>query len=49
MSNLLKTVKKMYLLHGLFSGSGFESLKIKIERISDYIYQMHGIHSFIQN
>lgn len=30
-------------------GSGFESLKTKIERISYYIHQMHGMHSFFQN
>jgi len=28
---------------------GFESLKTEIERLSDYIHQMHGMHPSFQN
>jgi len=30
-------------------GRGLELLKTEIERISDYIHQMHDSHSFFQN
>jgi len=47
------TVYEHFISRKLFSikilSRGFQSLKTEIERISDYIHQMHGMHSFFQN
>ncbi len=38
-----------FIFEFLLLSRGFESLKTEIERISYYIHQMHGMHSFFQD